>query len=300
MGSIPQGEVLFEGDVWGGNLAVDAGRVYFTTFGVPSDREDEVWSVDATGGARVVAWRGVGGIFGVGMAVEGDYVYWSQDAVDDGGVPGVYRALTRGGPRELLGEFPTSQAAYGGVVTDGTNVYAGQHDSIISVPLAGGAVTTLYSGEVGSIRRSVDGTALYFSAEEVLMRVPLPAGTAETVRRFPGARLGAVAIDATSAFVTMGTAILRVPLDGADTETVADGLERPGSIVLSDEHVYAAVVLGDHHAVVRAPIGGGEVTYVLEVFAAGSPTLALDDDALYAAYCCGDATSGGAVVRVPR
>jgi hypothetical protein len=93
----PEPVILFQGNVWGGNLAVADGRVYFTAFTYGAEEDQAVLSVPAGGGAVTRLWHGAPHmIFGNGMAVAGGDVFWSQEADPTNAV---YRAPVGGGER---------------------------------------------------------------------------------------------------------------------------------------------------------------------------------------------------------
>ena len=141
-----EGAPLYEGDVWGGNLAVADGRVYFTTFGHGAAHDHAVWSVPAGGGEPTLIWHGAPDrLFGYGMAVHDGDVFWSQD---DAGAPAVFSAPIGGGARAALGSFTETQAPAANVTVDDDWIFAGSAHQILRIPRRGGPAVIVYTGDV--------------------------------------------------------------------------------------------------------------------------------------------------------
>jgi hypothetical protein len=150
-------------------VAVDSGRVYW------GDDSHGIFSVSPDGGSPVtVASTGHGGTE-CQLAFDATRVYWpaypGQDAVQ--------AAPLGGGPIATLATIPSMLGNTSAVAVDSMNAYFNQSNigKVLSVPIGGGAVTTL-SSSAGSPQAVVaDGQRVYWADEDGTIRsVPVGGG----------------------------------------------------------------------------------------------------------------------------
>jgi len=201
---------------FGGQIAVDATSVYWTTFGPPGDAgglsNGLVLSEPLGGGSITTLVSGQEQI--AGLAVDGASLYWTAaGALDDAGV-----------------------------LPDG---------KVMSMPLGGGALTTLASGQ-GDIGSLVVNAASVFwidGATGVLMSVPKGGGTPTTLTQPAAWENGpiGIAVDAANVYwAEIGTnannysdgAVLSVPVGGGLTTTLAAWQQSPWGIAIDQTSVY--------------------------------------------------------------
>ena len=286
-------QVLYVGNVWGGNLAVDDGRVYFTTFYHGPEEDQAVWSVPADGGEPTLLWHGAPGmIFGFGMAVDDGDLFWSQQ---DTPTNAVFSVSIEGGDRAEVGRFTTTQAPYAGVDVEDDWIFAGSHDQIVRIPRDGGGAVPVFEGPVGWIDR--EGGPLYFISGETLQRLDPVTGAAELVANISAP--GDFALAGDVAYIAGGDAVWTVPLDGGDPTQLVAGLERPGVVAIGKDAVFVTAEDDGGVTVLQIPLVGGEPRTLFRTRII-APSMVVDGDQLYLAFCCEDdgSTSGGQVVRI--
>lgn len=282
--------LLYEGNVWTGNVAVADGMVYFTTY----DEVDlhSVLRVPTCGGEPSVVWSEANtGLFGQGMAVDGGEVFWSQAVKDGGGVlvgAAVFRAPITGGARTLVGSFSSPWAPYSGLRVVGDTVYAASLVEVVSVPRGGGDATVVYDGAVqwGTVVK--DGR-LYLTGEDRLLALTLPAGAPQELAQLPAPVAGAFDVDETHAYVAAGDDLWKIPLAGGPPTSLAKATAM-GYAVAGPEDVYAFANGDSGRVVLRVPKAGGAAETLAEVGPAGAMTL--DGADLYVATFPG-------VLRIP-
>jgi hypothetical protein len=271
---------LYDGNVWGGQLAVVDGTVYFTTLGEGSDNEVGVYAVPASGGSATRLWHGSAhGIPGYGMAVRDGTVYWTGETAMAAGVA-AFAVPTSGGDGSVLGMFDTGQAPSQGVAVDDTAMYGASSQEIVRFDRAGATAPSQAVGTPGIGWMVERGGALYYTTSTSVVRLDLGTMQAATVPA-AGVATGAFAVDDTDAYVPTATAILRVPLDGSPATPIAVA-GQPAQIIEDGDVFYAT--LGSQ--VVRIHRDG-----TTDVLLDGAPTvfaLARDGSSLYVANCaCG-------------
>ena len=238
------------------NLAVDSASVYWT------DAAGDVMKSPLCGGGSVVLGSGQGTL--TGIAVDGESVYW-------GGSAGVSKVALDGGTPQLLA--PGTQVS--AIALDATNVYwtdaaSGAAGLVESVPVTGGAVSTLaeLSGYPSPVI-AVDATSVYWIArDEGLVRIAKTGGPIVTLA--PSIPLGPIAVDATQVY-WQG--------DGADlfsvmSESKAGGT--PGRLA-GDQDGVTRFAVDDTD--VYWMIGTGTGTIVLIPASGGSPVTLVQSDA---------------------
>jgi hypothetical protein len=199
------------------------------------------------------------------IAVSAANVYWTQS--NSAALGTVMMVPVDGGMPLTLAtgqDAPTPIA----ITVDGTSVYWTDASGLIeTVPLTGGAVTTLVGGPesagygqgIATGSSTVYWTAVGPSVEGV-MQVPIGGGPVMTLVSSPTPY--AVAADTTSVYWTnnYGTipgTVMRLPLDGGAPVTLASGQD-PRAIAVDATSVYWT----DHHmnAVMKVARGGGAAT----------------------------------------
>lgn len=284
----PPGGHLYDGKVWGGNLAVADGWVYFSTFGEGDGEDHALWRVRPDGGAAEPIWVGPRGIFGYGLAAAGGELYWSELADKSGTTTGVFAVAAAGGYETQLGTFTTMEAAYAGVSFDGGHVYAGSFDEVLDIPVPGGAQTTAYSGGLSWMVHR--GGHLYVLTGNTL----LADGAVLATIASPD---GGFDVDDHAVYIGDGESLRRIPLDTTTTAASIAIHGKPDVIVAAPTEVYADVALG---------LSAGNEELDRFDFATGATrtlasdlhfvfTLAIDDTSVYAAQC--NCSTGGFIAR---
>jgi hypothetical protein len=298
--------------MWGLQLAIAGRQVYYTGYGAgPDGHEHQLWSAPVGGGEPSLIWQGPSGILGNGLLVADGQAYLSSELVWGSGAEGVRSVPLAGGPASPRGQFGTACAAYGGMVIDDANVYAGSNGcslgpgQILAVPRAGGATTTLWAGDVsgvGAAALALHGTDLYFLVDEdgdgdgnLMM---LTAGAAaQPVATGIAHEAHGLATDGDGVYLSTGDTLYMLPYDGSHPVTLASQLHHPDLVAVDASGVYVVegnFARGDTATVLRVPHDGGTPA----VLASGQPAifaLALDDSAVYWA-----SQTGGVVMRAGK
>jgi hypothetical protein len=285
--------------IWGLQLVVDGGQVYYTAYGAGADgHAHQLWSAPVGGGEPSLVWQGPSGILGSGLRVVDGRAFFSGQLAWDSADEGVMSVPLAGGAARVDAHFPTACAAYSGVAADDANVYAAANGcangagAIVAVPRGGGASRTLWSGDgayVGAAAIAAGGGAVYFLLDDDddgdgdAMKLdasghatPLAIGTSREAT--------ALAADATGAWVTAGDALVHVPADGTPPVTLATHLAHPSLVAVDASGAYVVTGTlddGPVGAVVRVPRDPGGAPQVLASQQPAIFALALDEGAVY-------------------
>jgi hypothetical protein len=215
-----------------------------------------------------------------GIAVDDTSVYWS--------VPnGIRKVAIEGGTPVTLGtSFINDNIAVGPAGVYGTS----GGDSLVSVPLEGGATTELAPGpgNTNTYGIATFGSNVYWSdfrGSAPIRAVDLQDGGVVTLAPDRPVPLG-VAADANYVYwaesggTAQGGALMKVSRGGGAPVTLASGLT-PNAIAIDDAFVYAVVGFGRQNGgIVKAPLVGGPVT-VLAAGQSGPSGIAVDGTSVY-------------------
>ena len=140
---------------------------------------------------------------------------------------------------------------------------------LLMLPLCGGTPVTLRSEKEERYNGiALDGTSVYATSADSILKVPLGGGTAITLAK--GVLPKAIAVDGTSVYWTdtdrsMAQSVLKVPVNGGAAVTLGS-LAQPGSapaqwgpLTVGSSNVYW-LGLASHTELLKVPIGGGALT----------------------------------------
>jgi hypothetical protein len=295
--------------VWGGNVAVDATRVYWTEFAGPDANPHSVWSIPKQGGEPSLVWQGATGLFGAGMAIADQTIFWSGEGGTVGPANGVFSVRTDGTQFAPLGAFDSTCAAYAGVAVDSDNVYAATFTcgvgagQLLALPRAGGARRVLWSSDKESIDWIAADAGKVYGAGSNLLAVPANGDAPTTLVAGP---VSGVAVNGTHVFTCRDGTLVAVPREGGSALPLGTCSMRQPVIVANDRFVFVteppeggmpdgALGVGTFADLVKIPAGGGTPTRLAAGIEVDS--LALDDRAVYWAVLGADA--GGAPFPLP-
>jgi hypothetical protein len=147
-------------------IAIDTTDVYFTESGTR-----RIWTVPKMGGTPSVRFNGGEGP--AGLWVYGRDLYWTSFW----GSTLVRASLDTGVQTIVSSSLPGRNC---GVAVDGTYIYltSANTNSVMRMPIGGGAVTTLASGQPYPVFMALDSNYLYWANASglALMRIPLAGG----------------------------------------------------------------------------------------------------------------------------
>jgi outer membrane protein assembly factor BamB len=268
-----------------GKLALGATNVYWT-----SGNGAQIRAVPKAGGQPVTVVAGPPNSPGWGIAVDSTNIYWSTTSAV------LSMPLTGSMPNTLA---PNLLRGAQNVAVSATDVYWATvpgPDAVQSVPIDGGAVTTIVSDPNGTTALAVDTSNLYWSTTSGLYRAALAGGSPTSI----GPAVASLAVDATDVYYVLDSAvsagtIRRVPIAGGAGTTLASG--RLGSLVavaVDDRNVYWIEGNGtiQQGAVAALPKSGGQVA-VLASGLTDPAAIAVDSTGIYF-------TSGGDITKIPK
>lgn len=244
--------VLATGEILPLHITLDTENIYWTT-------ETELRKMPLSGGTPTTIAAEYGAPQSIVAA--GEYVYFTVSPAK------LVRAAIHGNDVvELIDESATN-AAFMDLAVDAKHLYwtsrgavGAGNGSILRMPIEGGAVTTLATGQADPTQIAVGTTHVYwtntgdFHASVGLMRVPVAGGEAETVVSTQSAvyaqyaEMGGVFVDAENLYYTVkGTqeydhyngTVMQMPLIGGETTTLASALRYVGpSLAIRGCQVY--------------------------------------------------------------
>ncbi len=244
--------VLAKDEILPLHIAVDAANVYWTT-------ETEIRKMPLYGGKPSTIASGFGSPQSI--VVAGDYVYWTTSPAK------LMRVTINGGDVVTLIDESATNLAFMGLAIDATHLYlasrgdiGGSNGSIKKMPIAGGSVVTLATGQNDPAQVTVGAADVYwtntgdFHANVGLMKAPLMGGPIETVVSSQSntfaqyAEIGGILLNADGLFYTVkGTqdsdhydgTVMRMPLDGGESTILASALRYVGvSLAVQGCQVY--------------------------------------------------------------
>jgi hypothetical protein len=261
--------------------------------------------VGCSGGPKTLA-SGQGGLGPI--AARNGFLYWSQNdnivKVPTGGGSPVTLASGQQVPSSLAVDDRNVYWTNSGVDACSTTVACGSPDgSVVMVPVAGGAPTTLATGLCSPDSIAIDADSVYFVDLGVgqVLKVPIGGG-APTTLATGQPFLGVLAVDSTTVYWTTtdptGTTgvVAKVPIGGGTPATVASGGPRihyigpegcgtkPANLYVDSSSVYWASGSWDGApgSLLSAPLGGGNPVTLASLSASASN---------YATAIAGDGTS---------
>jgi hypothetical protein len=193
------------------DLALGGQAVFFTTYygerTAGGNAISLVGAVPVDGGA--VASLATKQLLPSSIAVDGAYAYWVVATQDDEGTHpasgvGVVRAPFDGGAPVSLGSSAGISPGLSGlnkaIAVDGTAVYFTDEQALLRLPLAGGTPTTLATGFSGPL--AIDAAAAYWadSDSSAIVKTPLAGGTSTTL--VAGETVASIAVDDTAVYWT--------------------------------------------------------------------------------------------------
>lgn len=238
-----------------GGIAVDATDVYWVDFGTYMPPGD-VMKVPIGGGTPVTLATSMNGTPHQ-MTIDANNVYWT-----DGGA--VWQVPKSGGTPVMLAQGSLTS----GVAVDSTSVYwtdeiggvdAGPTNtgSVMKMPIGGGAIVTIATGQNIPLDVKVDGTSIYWvnqgdvtMADGMVMKAPLAGGSLVTLATGQDTIFD-LAIDSTTVYwndwgqqtvnppKTTGS-IVSVPLGGGTPTTIAAQVQ-PYDVVVDGTSLYASL-----------------------------------------------------------
>jgi hypothetical protein len=227
-----------------------------------------------TGGRCLVTLASVAGGSAHGLAVDGAYVYWTNNlavATSNGG--SVLKVPIAGGPFVTLASaqpFPT------GIAVDGTNVYWATGTDVRKIPLGGGSPLNFGAAPGSADGLAVDATSAYWGGGKVALAGGAPVAF-QTQSGAPG-----IAVDATSVYSASGSTVIKVPLGGGAPVTLATGQVNAFGIAVDATSVYWTNNSAQSGSIMKVAIGGGNPTTLTSVPAQSSPQgIAVDDTSVY-------------------
>jgi hypothetical protein len=230
--------VLATGQAGVDRIALDAAHVYFST-------NDSVLRVLKDGSAPPVTLAQ--DPFPVGIAVDAARIYWTSYQFD-GSI--MTCSLAACMPEVLA----ANQAYPDTIVIDGVNAYWTNHahsdrGQVVQMPLQGGPIVSLTTGQVYPLAVVADTASVYFSdsfsgpsATSSIVKAPIDGGSPEVTLQAQLTDPRFMAIDETRVYwadATDGT-VMATPKGGGTAVTIASGQSGALSVAVDDCNVYWA------------------------------------------------------------
>ncbi len=216
------------------SLAMDSTRIYSVSPGGGNEPQGLVIDCPKTGCVPSYTTLAMGQPAVWGVAVDDSYVYWTNQ-----GPPSpVCRAPLSGGPVENLGT--PGDSADNIVVSAGRVFYAGGQ-GLTSVPTTGGTATVLY-GAPGAQAVAADGVNVYFTTSDgMVAQIPVAGGAVTTLATGQAnpVLLG-LTVSATNVYwaASADGTIVTAPIGGGAVTTLATGQPGPTGIAVDANYVY--------------------------------------------------------------
>jgi hypothetical protein len=208
------------------------------------------------------------------MAIAGSVIVYAAGGNTIATVP------SAGGTPTVLA---SSQVNVFSVVTDGVNAFwtdgiGGGPFRVLTIPLAGGSVSTLYTLASAS-RIAIAGSTLYLGDNAGAFKSGPTSGGSLTTLATGLLSAQTLAVGPTHlAWISSFGDIVVMPLAGGASTTLATGESSPRGIAIDGTNVYWTAQ--GSTSVKCAPIAGGSVTVISSV-ETGAWTIALDSSALW-------------------
>jgi hypothetical protein len=292
-------DVLTTGQPGSTSIAVDGTNVYWTT-------SDSVVGLPLAGGPPVVL--ATKQLEPHGLAVDGTSVYWANI---DGSV---MKAPIEGGAWTLLatGRSYSLYAEGRSLAVDSTSVYwtnpgLGQ---VLSVPLAGGRVVVVASGQYLAGPIAVSAGSVYFVTDTSIMVVPISGGPPATIATGAVvAFVNAIAVDSSSVYWTNRNTgdVMSTTLAGGNPHAVASQYDgAPGDLAVDATGIYwlQRSRSVNEQQLLYVPLAGGPRTTLWSKVPSDLDLRALDLDCTQV-YVTGSSLTGatataGVVLAVPK
>ena len=157
----------------------------------------------------------------------------------------------------------TSLTAPNALAVNATDVYWTQDlggavgATLLKVPIAGGATTTLSTG-VNGYALALDGTSVYWDQGLPLLSMPLGGGAATTlIASFQGTSAGPIWVAAGAVWGTQGnTGVWSIPVDGGTQSNTFQQPYGTASCVVDATSIYW-LQLDTPAVIMKAPLAGG-------------------------------------------
>jgi hypothetical protein len=210
-----------------------------------------------------------------GLAVDADHVYWSAGLSPDGGY--IAQAPASGGPVTTIASGLNSPDQ---LATDGTNVYwatswyAIPNISLLSMPVGGGTLATLWSSNPNA--SSVEMlTSLFYTRGQVywttgdgkVLTVPASGGTPRQLAYEETLGRAVVADSAAAYWTNTAGNVERLPLDGGAPTVLASGQTPTHDLAIDETSLYwmnypTGTDQSGGIAVMKVPLDGGALTTI--------------------------------------
>lgn len=252
--SIGGGEpvALVTGEIFSLHIAMDKDNIYWTAY-------DAIRKVPLAGGTPVTLATSPGGLQSI--AVDAHYVYWTTTSAR------LMRVSLDGGEVTELVNLSATSYGFFGIALDAGHIYWGNRGelgsnmgSVLKMPIEGGPITTLATGQSDPSRIVVDANFVYwintgdFNENVGLMKVPIDGGDPVTLVSTKSAAYAQYAsieglfLDAQSIYwMSRGTqeydhydgAVMKMPVEGGAPTTLASAVREPyESIIVRGCSVY--------------------------------------------------------------
>jgi hypothetical protein len=242
------------------DIAVDDAHLYWLNEGQGAD--GSVMQADLDGGALIALATGLD--VPTALALDGTSVYWTNYGPD---------ACPAGGP----------------CVSQGT---------VMKVPIGGGAVTTLASGQVHPQGIAVDTTSVYFTTDTQIMKVPLGGGAVTVVSDSCASASSAppephMAVGAGNVYFTAVGKVWKAPVSGGACTLAGGGPTAATAIALDTTTLYWA---GGNSATGNTALAGGRFNWFAppDNEPPDAYAIAVDTQSLYYTAGYGSSRRGGA------